>query len=95
MKAALILCFAISTYAALPPLAQSVRELQAILADPHVQEELGSAEAIEEIVRTDNGYELKTQSRRLPVDVQYKPAKRPGPVPFELQFYPAINRHLA
>ena len=43
--------------AALPPLAQNVAELRAILNDPRLYELLDSAEVIQEIVHTNGSYE--------------------------------------
>lgn len=88
MKTALFLACAISSFAALPPLAQSQREIQALLTDPHLQEGLGSAESIQEVIRTETGYVVMTQNYSMRVDVIYGETTRPGPVPFQLQFHP-------
>ncbi len=78
-------------FAALPPMAQSAREMQAVLADPKLQEYLGSAEPIQEIKRTEEGYLVLTEHFVMKVDVVYSQAKRPGPVPFELEFQRPVD----
>lgn len=84
--------FASSLFGALPPLAQSSKEIQAILADPRLQEQLGSAEVIHEIIRTNGGYVVMTQSYSMRVDVHYSnEPRRIGPVSFHLEFYPPVD----
>ncbi len=81
--------FATSLFAALPPLAQSSREIQALIADPHMQSLLGSAEMIQEIIHTSHGYIVRTTNYELEVSVHYLPAPRgfAGPAKFELEFH--------
>ena len=67
----LFLIFLVSTgFAALPPLAQSTKEIQALLADANFYKSLGSAEIIKEIVRNETGYLVVTQHYTMQVDVQ-------------------------
>ena len=91
--AALIFLFPVVTpFAALPPLAQTSREIQAILSDSHCQEYLGSAELIQNVVRTKEGYLVMTLNYLMRVDIEYKLAHtRVGPAHFELLFYPPVN----
>src|SRR3989338_6496012 len=77
--------------AALPPLAQSQAEIQALLSDERLYALLGSPEIIQEIIRTSSGYLVVTQHALVCVDVLYQQASHPGPVPFELQFKEPIN----
>jgi hypothetical protein len=77
------------TMAALPPLYQGIKELQALLDDPDLSAELTSGEVIESIKKTESGYEVQTNRSRLQVDVHYKPQSVPGPVSFDLQFHKA------
>lgn len=86
-----LLVFSMTGFAALPPMAQSAREMQALLSDPRLQEYLGSAEAIQEIVRTGEGYVVLTENYVMKVNVVYSQSKRPGPVPFELDFQKPID----
>lgn len=60
-------------FAVLPPLYQSIRERQVILESPELGELLGSAEFIEGIVKTEEGYMLVTTRYHLPVAVTYEP----------------------
>ncbi len=78
-------------FGALPPLAQSVKELQALLADSHIQD-LGSGEPILEIVKMDNGYLVISQNYSMQVDVIYKQMeqKKVGPAQFQLQFHAPV-----
>jgi hypothetical protein len=76
-----------SAFAALPPFAQSAREIDAILTSEQLGNLLGMAQPIEEIKRTEGGYIVVTTGREIIVEIVYKPAKMPGPVPFELKFH--------
>jgi hypothetical protein len=78
-------------FGALPPFAQSVKELKALLSDERLEELLGSSEGIREIMKTDSGYAVVTYSRFLKVDVEYKSLGHPGPVPFEFHFFEPID----
>lgn len=70
----------------LPPLAQSVRELEAILEDPRLYDLLGSGEVIQEILKNSEGYLVLTRRYALRVELVYTPQKRIGPAAFELYF---------
>lgn len=72
--------------AALPPLAQSIREIEAIIKDPQLYQLLDSAESIRDIKRTDGGYLVITAHQSLEVTITYLPSDRPGPAKFALQF---------
>lgn len=76
-----------SAFAALPPFAQSKKEIEAILTSDQLSDTLGMAQPIEEIKKTAGGYVVVTSGREIMVDVVYKPARMPGPVPFELKFH--------
>ncbi len=92
--ACLIVSFcATSLFAVLPPLAQSTRELQALLTDAHLHEHLGSGELIQNIIRTESGYLVMTRNYLMRVDIQYHPneQKRVGPAVFELQFNKPVS----
>jgi hypothetical protein len=82
------LLFSAGLHGALPPLAQSTREIRALLADPKLQELLGSAEAINQITRTETGYFLMTGKYVLSVDVEYGSTYGiAGPIPFSFTFH--------
>jgi hypothetical protein len=82
------LLIATSLTAALPPFAQSSREIQAILADPKLYELLGSAEGIEEIIRVEDGYDVFTRSKSVHAHIRYVGSKMMGPVNFEVELSP-------
>lgn len=74
-----VLLFATSTaFAALPPLAQSEREIQAILESPQTYNLLGGAYPIDQIIRCENGYLLATANQKLMVEVHYVRAGKRG-----------------
>ena len=77
-----------SVSAALPPLAQSIAELKALLMNEEVASSLGMAESIQRIEKTDSGYLVTTRSKELAVDVIYLPAQNIGPLKFDLKFQP-------
>lgn len=72
--------------AALPPLYQTAAEIKSMMADEQLGQKLQSGEAIMTIQKTDAGYEIVTNQHRLQVEVNYEPAKQPGPAKFKLQF---------
>ncbi len=76
----------------LPPLHHSLRELNAILSDKTLIEQLGSAELIEQISKTDLGYRLFTTRYILDVVVRYLPSDYPGPGQFTLDYRPLQRR---
>lgn len=91
MKTLLALLLFGTVYGALPPLAQSAREIEALVSDPELQKRLGSAEAIEEIRRTDEGYAVLTRSRLLLVQVEHLSSRQKiGPVSFQFRFQEPI-----
>ena len=87
----LMLMLSGSVYAALPPFAQSLREIDAIVSDPEFYELLGSAEAVQQILKTDGGYAVMTRNYYLRVDVQYLPNQKIGPAAFKLRFSQPID----
>lgn len=93
MKKLIFIFLASTTFAALPPLAQSTRELQALLADTRLYESLGSAELIKDIIRTEKGYLVLTQNYAMRVDVKYGGGDRKviGPIHFELEFQQPVD----
>ncbi len=94
MKKWIFILLATSGFTALPPLAQNMRELKALLADEHLYEMLGSPEMIQAIVRNDEGYLLTTPHYTLQVNVHYLPAESGliGPVRFQLEFQPPVDK---
>lgn len=85
-KIAFILLSFSTLHAALPPLAQSSREIKEIMADPRLYQSLGGAESILQILKVDGGYEISTLHRTILVNVNYVPNQMIGPISFELDF---------
>lgn len=85
-KIALLLLTISSLQAALPPFAQSSKEVKAILADPRLYQTLGGAHVISEIQRVEGGYVVFTAANKVLVKVNYLPSQMPGPARFELEF---------
>lgn len=87
-----LVCLAQNAFALLPPLAQSIAELKAILHHEQLQHDLGMSNRIESITKTDHNYAIDTSSSQLIVDIVYKPMKHPGPAQFELKFNPVMKK---
>ncbi len=89
MKARLIgILMAITCYgeAALPPLYQSLAELQAVLQSPELSKRLTSADYIESIERSQDGFLIVTNKNTLQAHIITEPATRPGPAKFNVTF---------
>lgn len=92
MKKWVFILLASTSFAALPPLAQSSREIQALLTHSQFYQNLGSAEQIQNIIRTEEGYLVLTQNYAMLVDIKYGgEQKRIGPVQFQLEFHEPID----
>mgnify|MGYP001799357061 CR=1 FL=1 len=79
------LLFCQTAFAALSPIQQSIREWKELLSS----EELGhlpSGEMIEEILRKDDGFEIKTTNYLIDVELEYQDTDILGPIPFNLRF---------
>ena len=83
----ILFLFGIKTFALLPPLYQSIKEIDEIILDERVQKELTSAEPILEIKKVKNGYVLITNRYSLFVEVKYIPQEMMGPAKYELQVH--------
>lgn len=81
------LCLTSGAFASLPPLAQSSREIQAILKSAETYRLLGGGEIIQGISRHHNGYLVSTAHKQLFVEVHYVPTGKIGPAEFELVFF--------
>jgi hypothetical protein len=91
MKFSLVLTFLIASqtlFAALPPLAQSIREIQSILSAKELKNLLNSAESIETISRLDGGYLVITNKSFIEVRIQYleRNDQLAGPLEYRLEF---------
>lgn len=79
-----------SAFAALPPFAQNERELREILNDPKLHEFIPFSDALEEIVKTEEGYLIKTNKREVRVIIHYKESTKIGPSEFWVEFLDEI-----
>lgn len=84
---ALLLFAAQTAFAALPPLAKSEREIQAILTSQEGYRLLGGADPIEQISRIEKGYLISTRHKEMKVDVNYGKTDKIGPSDFTLYFH--------
>lgn len=75
-----------SIFAALPPLWQNVQELKIILNDKRLGDFLNSGDVIQSVKKTDDGWIIVTNHKRLNVKVQYENSQNPGPVQFRISF---------
>lgn len=93
MKKWVFILLAQASFAALPPLAQSTREFQALLSDAKFYDSLGSAERIRDILRTEHGFLVFTEHYVMRVDILYggRDQRLIGPVHFELEFEQPID----
>ena len=82
----MLIAVGLPAWALLPPLAQSVREMEAILEDPRLYDLLGSGETIEQILRTPEGYLVLTRRYAVRVELEYSSQRKIGPAEFELYF---------
>lgn len=83
-----------AAFGALPPLAQSTKELKSILSDQRFYESLGSAQNIQSIIHVEDGYLVFTQDYVLKVNVEYtksNDSREIGPVPYALDFEKPID----
>lgn len=89
VKKICLLLLVSSGYSLLPPLAQSKREIRSLIEDPRFYDSLGSAEAIQQIVRNDRGYLVTTQHYTMQVDLRTISRDKPicGPAQFEFDFH--------
>jgi hypothetical protein len=72
--------------AALPPLWDSVQELEGFLKDPALKEHFDGSDSILSIERAPGGLLVSTQTKEVWVTVVSKPLEHPGPAQFEYHF---------
>ncbi|MBM3193102.1 MAG: hypothetical protein FJZ59_02570 [Chlamydiae bacterium] len=75
-----------SVFGALPPFAQTERELREILNNPKLHEFIPLSDAFEEIVKTEEGYLIKTNKREVRAIIHYKESGKIGPAEFTVEF---------
>jgi hypothetical protein len=75
------------SFYALPPSAQRIREMRALLTDLSLWSLLGPNQTIQKIEKTENGYRVAADSFSLEVKILYKQdGRRIGPADFEFVF---------
>jgi hypothetical protein len=89
-KILLLLITPFFTFAALAPLPQSLREIEAILTYPALSDFLPQSSSINEITKISDGYLIITDSHILKVTIVMDKQKRIGPKKFSLKFGKAI-----
>lgn len=87
----LFLTIGSKVFAALPPFAQSKKEIESILTSTELAYLIPSGEAIEEIRKTPGGYLIITREKIIPISVKYLPAQNIGPARYELIFHDPIE----
>lgn len=73
--------------AALPPLYQAKKEMEAILTSPELGQHFHSGEVLQGITKVANGYLVVTNQSAMFVEVRYAQDKRVGPARFHLIFH--------
>ncbi len=83
-----LLCATLSQkgFAALAPLWQGVREIEAIFKSEDFKEIFTSADQIQEIRKEGNSYYIQGTHHACVAEVVYLPSDRPGPAKFQLNF---------
>lgn len=84
---------AVQTYAVLPPVHQSGKEMRMVLKDGRLYENLPAGEEILEIIRTEDGFAVFTTSYCIEVELKYMPSENLGPRQFELFFNKPVMRN--
>lgn len=77
-----------SSFAALPPIYQSIREYNALLNDPNLSSSFTPGETIAKIERHTDHFEVITEQHKMDVMVIYDEPRNIGPVEFHLEFLP-------
>lgn len=83
---AFLIMVAVPLFSALPPFVQRAREIETIVSDPALYQMLGSAEAIEQIVKVEGGYLILTRNFLVRAEVEYFSTRRPGPASYQIHF---------
>lgn len=86
----LALCLSPTIFAALPPFAQSKREILAILNSNELAQYFNSAEAIKSIKHYESSYTVSSNKKEIVIDIIYPESteRKAGPIEFELLFHP-------
>lgn len=82
----ILLLTAQPAFGLLPPLFQSVREIEAIVSSEDLKVKIPPSQPIHALTKVEKGYILETQDYQMAIDVVYKQQATPGPMQFELIF---------
>lgn len=74
------------SFAVLPPLWQGVDELKVILNDKSLGNYLDSGDAISSIKKTEKGWVIVTNKKRVTAEVTYENVTKPGPATFSIKY---------
>lgn len=83
---ATFLMFGFKGYGVLPPFAEDIREIQAILCDPQLYNSFASSEILQKIEKDESGFLLTASHHTMQVNVIYIPQDLIGPAQFRLEF---------
>lgn len=75
-----------SCFAALPPLWNSVREIEGILKHPDLKEYLDASQTINAIERVPGGFRVITNTSKVLVELSPRHDQHVGPVQYEYTF---------
>lgn len=94
MKKIVFAMLALATvgFSALPPMAQSIRELRTLIESPEMY--LGSAEWITNISHNEHGYLVETTNYQMQVDIHYGGGNPGfcGPAQFRFAFHAPVAK---
>ena len=76
---------------ALPPFAESKREIEAILSHQEITQYIPSGDTIIQIVKTSSGYLIITNYRIVPVSIRHVARQNLGPARLTVQFHNSIE----
>ena len=73
-------------FGALPPMPESLREIEAILSHEFLKSPEMTAETIVQIQKTERGFILETTHFVIPIEIISLPQENLGPAPLDVQF---------
>lgn len=82
----LALLFTTPIFAALPPFAQTEREIRVIINSKELQQFIPYSDVFEKLTKTEEGYLITTNKREVRAVVHYSNESRVGPAEFSIEF---------
>lgn len=85
----ILVCYCSPVFSLLPPLAQSLVEMKAVLSSKELYSAFDTSETIQEITRVEDGFLVITEGQEMFVAVHYDKIseKKVGPQKFSLEFH--------